>query len=459
MVGGNRASEHPSPADLDRFLRGELATHQAAPVVSHLLTGCLPCRQTMAPLAALLLFPRAEPPEVPASSLTKYDFPLFRAFANAGRIAATWQAERTDAACDRPLVGLPPPKPLSAAHRSVRDRARCEACIERSRSLRRRDPDGMLMSASFAVSLAERMEPQGQSSEQIADLQARAWAELGNARRVAGELADAEADLGRALDRADRGTGDRSLLADLMDLSASLFVDQRRFPEALRLLDGVEGLHRAAGDLHAAGRALVSKGTATGHALDHEAAIGLLVEALRLLDAQREPRLVLMAIHNLLMFLVEVGRSAEAARLFAQSRSLYRTYAVGLDRLRAGWLEGRIAAGQGDDASAETAFKEVRSGFVDAAMPYDAALVSLELAAVWLRRGRAAEIQGLVDEMLAIFQARRIRREAIGALLVLREACERQGATAALLQAVTAELQKLEREPQPLQTQRLRDDV
>jgi tetratricopeptide (TPR) repeat protein len=447
MSDWDRGSAHPSPADLDRFLRGELTTRQAAPVVAHLLAGCDDCRQIMAPLAMVMLNPQAEPPRLPSGSSAEYDFPLFRAFANARRFAASLETERAEVVRERALAEVPPPAPLSAEQRAARDRRRCVAFLVSCRSLRQSDPEGMVLLASLAVALAERIEASAGSAPDLADLRARAWAELGNARRVEGDLAAAEADLGRGLRSADQGTGDRALLVHLMDLSASLLVDQRRFPEAFHLLDAVERIHRAAGDLHAAGRALVSRGTAAGHALQPEEAIRLLGEALRLLDARRDPALVFMTVHNLLMFLVEVGRAGEAARLFAASRPLYTAHNGRLERLKIRWLEARIAAGLGDDAVAETAYAEVRTGFVAAELPYDAALVSLDLAAVWLRTGRTAEIRDLVDEMVAIFRVRNIRREAIAALLVLREACERRKATAALLRSVTSELQRLEREP------------
>jgi hypothetical protein len=447
MAEGDRGSEHPTPADLDCFLRGELSSKKAAGIVGHLLTGCARCRQAMAPLAAVILSPHSEPPEFPAERGSEYDFPLFRAFARARRYAAALERERAEALREWPLAAIPSPPPLTAEQRTARDWKRCEQFLERCRALRQSDPEGMVMLASLAVALSERIEPKGVTLAEIADLQAKVRAELGNARRITGDLPGAEGDLGHALHRADQGTGNGALLTHLMDLTASLFVDQRRFSEAFELLDCVEKMHRATGDLHAAGRALVSRGTAAGHALALEEAIRLLGEGLRLLDPRRDPKLVLMAIHNLLMFLPIVGRSSEAAHLLARSRALYAAYADRVDWLKARWLEGRIAAEQGDDATAETAYSEVRAGFSEAELPYDAALVSLDLAAVWLRNGRHREITGMIDETVAIFRARNIRREAIGALLMLREACERQGATAALLRTVTSELQRLEREP------------
>jgi tetratricopeptide (TPR) repeat protein len=402
----------------------------------------------MAPLAALILSPQTAPPEVPSSSYSEYDFPLFRAFAKARRYAAALEEERREATRERFLKALPQPAPPTPRQRTERDTALCESFLDRCKTLRHTDPEGAQMLASMAVSLAERIEPHGRSAQEITDLQARAWAELGNARRVACDLTGAERDLSRALRLAEQGTGSRALLAQLMDLTASLFIDQQRFAEAIQLLDGVERMHRAVGDLHAAGRALISKGTAAGYGLLNPGeAVRLLTEALRLLDPHREPDLVFMTIHNLLFYLVDSGRASEAARLFAQSRALYALHTGRIDLLRARWLEGRIASSQGDDAVAEAAFREVQAGFAEVDLPYDAALASIELAGIWLRAGRTREIRGLIDEMVAIFRARNIRREAIGALLMLREACERDRATAALLRTVTAELQRLEREP------------
>ncbi|HEX2644121.1 MAG TPA: hypothetical protein VHU81_14095, partial [Thermoanaerobaculia bacterium] len=98
------------------------------------------------------------------------------------------------------------------------------------------------------------------------------------------------------------------------------------------------------------------------------------------------------------------------------------------------------------DERAQRALLQVRNGFEQAELPYDAALVGLDLAAVWLRQGRTAEIRRLLDEILTEFRARNIRREAIGAVLMLKEALRKDGASLALLQAVEADLQRLGRE-------------
>ncbi|MFL6202663.1 MAG: hypothetical protein ACJ76J_26120 [Thermoanaerobaculia bacterium] len=440
---------HPRPAELEAFLLGQLAPGEAARVVAHLLTGCPSCRRQMEPLAGVVLTPNLISDE-PVQVGSEYDFPLFRAFAAARRYAASLARERCEAERDRedaPLREVPRPLARGGGSRAERDWLRCEQILARCRELRQIGPEAMVAAASLAVGLAEGISPDFRGLRQLADLQARAWAESGNARRVADDLRGAEADLACGLERAGQGTGDRRLLARLLDLTASLRTDQRRFDEAAQLLDWVYGIHSSLGESHDAGRALISKSNAVAYALDLEAAVRLLGEGLALIDAERDPKLALAAVHNLLSHLVEGGQIAEARRVFLQSRALYSAHGGPIEQLKARWLEGRIASGLHDSVAAERSFQDVRSGFAEAGLPYDLALVSLDLAELWLEQGRTREIRTLLDETVAIFQARSIRREAIAALLMLREAIERERATAVLLRTVASELQRLEGEP------------
>jgi tetratricopeptide (TPR) repeat protein len=312
---------------------------------------------------------------------------------------------------------------MSAYERTVRDELRCRTLMERSRALRQSDPEGMMISAALAVSIAEQMNPEhtlGRAA--LTDLQARALAELGNAYRVAGDLVSAEATLARALRHSGQGTGDPRLLAVIMDLNASLYIDQRRFSEAIWLLDGIYTIYQALGEQDQAGRTLISKGIAVGYSLDPNEALCLLSQGLLLIDAARDPKLVLAGVHSLLYFLVEDGRITEADHLFEISQPLYSSQAGSLDKLKARWLEGLIAANRGEDENAERILQEVRTGFAAAELPYDAALASLALAEVLLRTGRSHEVTVLVEELLTLFRSHCIRREAIGAFLLQRKA-------------------------------------
>src|SRR5215216_6168833 len=112
MAEGDRDDHHPSPAELDRFLLGELSPRQAAPLLAHLIRGCAQCRQKMEPMASVMLETRQNIPEPSLDAGTEYDFSLFRAFAAARRYADTrmpgiagLQACRC---CKKPLSRKPP---------------------------------------------------------------------------------------------------------------------------------------------------------------------------------------------------------------------------------------------------------------------------------------------------------------------------------------------------------------
>jgi tetratricopeptide (TPR) repeat protein len=448
MAKGERGEGHPSADELERFLLGEMSPRQAAPVVIHLLTGCGQCRQAMAPLASSMFVNEPTLEAAPQTSGAEYDFPLFKAFAAARGYAAA--VGREDLATRRTselpfLKEVPAPEGRSKARVALSPRERCEALLEQCRSLRHSDPEGMVMTASLAVALAERLDASQNEPAELADLQARAWAELGNAHRVADELPTAEADLAHALDLSSRGTGDPILLARLMDLTASLYIDQRRFQEAHELLDCVYAIYLRMGDQHAAARALISKGVSAGYAFDSEEAVSLLEQGILQADASRDPKLILAAVHNLLWCLLDAGRVDEVGALLHQIRSLYTVHGERFDELRARWLEGRVAAGQDREEEAEQAFLHVREAFKEADLTYDAAIASLDLAALWLHQGRTRETRSLIDEMVGVFRARNIRREALGALLMLREAVQKDQATTALLRSVAREFRRLER--------------
>jgi tetratricopeptide (TPR) repeat protein len=448
--GGERGERHPNAAELERFLLGEMSPRQAAPIISHLLSGCPQCREGMAPLASVVFAAGPLAPETVPSADSEYDFPMFKAFAAARQYASnlTREKEVGHPGDDNPLPKRPSTLEVLASQgqkRTARDRY--EILFEHCRNLRYSDPEGMILSASLALTLAERETATQGESPELADLEARAWAELGNAHRVANDLTMAEAALGHAMARSSQGTSDPLILARIMELTASLYTDQRRFKEAHRLLDCVYTVYHQAGEAQAAARTFISKGIASNYSLEPEEAIGFLVEGIRQIDSAHDPKLVLAAVHGLLWCLVDSGLAADAGRLLSGASPLYEVHGEEFDQLRRLWLEGRIASQLGEDARAEQALDQVREGFKTADLAYDVALVSLDLAALWLRQGRTLEIKELIDEMITIFRARSIQREALGALLMLKKAFETDQATAALLRTVTTELWRAERSP------------
>lgn len=388
--------------------------------------------------------PEPAAPEAEAGS--EYDFPLFKAFATARRYAASTERTKAGQPGDRAasILKVAPAPPEVSASRSERDWERCQRLLEVCRSLRYSDPEALVLTASLAVVLAERLDPAFRGPAALADLQAYAIAEFGNAKRVSDDLQSAEAELALALRRAAQGTGAPLLLAHLMDLAASLYVEQGRNDDARVLIDAVYAIHQREGDRHSTGRALIGKGFSAVNTLEYEEGIRFVSQGLGMVDAARDPRLVMSGVFNLVWSLVECGQAKQAEALFKHSRKLFSRQIERIDRIRFTWLEGRIAAALHDGELAERRLREARERFDELKMHGYVALVSLDLSALLLRAGRTAEIMAMIEETIAAFRTNGMSREAITTLLIVREALNKQQATETLLHATASELLRVE---------------
>jgi hypothetical protein len=75
-------------------------------------------------------------------------------------------------------------------------------------------------------------------------------------------------------------------------------------------------------------------------------------------------------------------------------------------------------------------------------------MVSLDLALLLLEQGRTAEVRTVAQEMLSIFQAQRIEREALAALRVFCDAAELETATVELVRRVERFLRRSQLDPE-----------
>lgn len=332
----------------------------------------------------------------------------------------------------------------------------CELICRKSREAATGDTVQAVELAELAVVAVGRLMPDRPfEKEWLVELQALAWAHLGNARRVLGELRSAEEAFSYADEMWEKGeveVGDPlGYGAVILDLKASLLRGQRRFGEAVKYLDQVVAAYRDGDpevrDAHLAGRALVKKAYTLDQMGEPERAVEALREAVPLLDPQGDSRLFLCVRHNLLLFLTNLGRHREAAALLPEVESLTREAGSALDHVRLRWAEGRIVAGLGQTARAVELFQAVRREFLAQGIGYDAALVSLELASLYAREGKTAEMKELAGEMLPVFQSRDVHREALAALAVFQQAVAREAAGAELVGRVAAFLDRARHDP------------
>ncbi|HEY0514072.1 MAG TPA: tetratricopeptide repeat protein, partial [Thermoanaerobaculia bacterium] len=278
-----------------------------------------------------------------------------------------------------------------------------ELLVERSLEASLQDPDFGEHLGLLALRLADHLDRERYGAERIADLRARAWAFVGNACRLRFDFQGADEAFGRAYQQLQKGTRDGLERAIFLDLKASLRRAERRFDESIRLLRRAVDLFLSHGERHRAGRSLVNLSTAYNYMGHSEDSVPVLTRAVELIDPERDPRLLLCARHNLVFVLAELGRFPEAQRLYRDARPLYRSFNEPWVQNRRRWVRGKIARGLGQLRRAETQFQAARDGFVAEGIPYDTALVSLELALLYAEQGRTDELKRLAAEMVPIF--------------------------------------------------------
>jgi tetratricopeptide (TPR) repeat protein len=316
-----------------------------------------------------------------------------------------------------------------------------ERLLAESRDSRYQDPLRMIYLAELAQAAADRLDPCQVPPEVIADTLATVWAELGNAYRLADLLDRAEAAFKSAVDALDQGSGDPLLAARIADRFASLLAHRRRFPEAFALLDRLASFYESRGEPHLAGRALIKRGAFAENAGDPETAIRYTLGGLELIQPERDATLLLSAVHNLVWSATDLGLYSLVAESLPRIRLLYCSSRLNALRLR--WLEGRLAAGTGQNAEAEAAFGDARAGFAKSRLIFPASLVTIDLALLFAQVGRRGEIIPLAEEVMTTFRALQVGREAILALLLLRRACEDTGQELARVVERLVEIRRL----------------
>jgi tetratricopeptide (TPR) repeat protein len=295
-----------------------------------------------------------------------------------------------------------------------------ELLVERSHGIATRDFILAEELGLLALRLSEVLDPDIYTSELIEDLRGRAWACVGNARRVRSDLRGAD----EAFEKADaclrRGSQDLFEQAIFCDLKSSLRRNQNLLEEALRLAHRALTIFRKLGQQNRVRSLLVKISTIHHRAGSIEQAIPFLYQAMGLIDPQQEPRLMLCIWHNLADDLAEVGRFSEALNLFRSTRQLYRAFPELHVQNQRKWVRAKIARGLGQYRWAELLFKSARNGLLVEGIPYDIGLISMDLAILYAHQGRVVDINRLALEMVVIFSGLRIHRETLAALILLR---------------------------------------
>lgn len=445
---------HPDRSALVAYFDGALQVAGEQRVEEHLRAGCLRCLMSLREyLSQLQGQRRAEGHALLSQGVnaSANDEELASYLSRVERKALLIEAEKLVAPGLMAELMLRPP---SNRRVLVREGLKyqllllSEALREESSKEVFRDLGRALELADLSAEVADCLDTTFYGRRIVADARALAWAGLGNCRRVAGDFFGAERSFQAALDFLERGTGSPTEEAEILSLLASLRTEQARFKEAIRLLEKSASTYRGLALPHLEGKALFKLGHTAIAAGEPDRALELFQSALDLLDEEQDSKLVFWAHHNIAACLSDSGAHGAAQEYLDRIAPLYAEFPD--DRaihLRRRWLEGRIAAGLHQLEKATSILGEIRSLFIEEDRAFDHALVSLDLASVYLESGQIDEVRRLVLDMYPIFRSQDIHREAIAALLLFERAVAADSATAALAQDISRYLNRARNNP------------
>jgi len=292
--------------------------------------------------------------------------------------------------------------------------------------------DRALELAEMAVEISQQVAAEPLMRKRI---EGYAGAHLGNAKRVHGKLQESDETFSRALPLWKAGKlGDPGLLneARILGLEASLRIEQQRPAEALVLLTEAVAVDREGETKYL----LVNRARALEQLGDYTGATIALRQAVPLIDANQEPRLLFGLRFNLLSTMCHLGLFSEAAEDLPKIRVLAERLGQALDLVRTRWIEGWVASGLGRRQEAVAALEQVSRDFSSREIPFDAALATLELAALYLEEGRTAEVRRLALALAWIFKSEAVHRQALATLRLFYDTAEKASVTVELARRI-----------------------
>jgi transcriptional regulator with XRE-family HTH domain/tetratricopeptide (TPR) repeat protein len=319
-----------------------------------------------------------------------------------------------------------------------------ERLCEESRRMAAHSADRALELAELAVEVAQRA---AVPERWRPFLVGYCWGFIGNARRVKGNLPFADEAFCRAEELWQAGAPEGWPLdgGRLLDLKASLRRHQGRFSESLALLNAVLMLPISSEDK---ARILLKKAFTYEQGGQWEKAVDTLKESEDLSADSGDLDLLFGIRFNLAVNFCHLDQYAQAAELIEEVRKAAVLLRRDLHLVRVLWLQGRADAGIGRKEQALTALEQVRKEFAVRQIAYDAALVSLEVAALRLEKDQTVAVRALAESMAWIFEAQGLHVHALAALDLFCRAAAREKATVELARRVHRFLERSRYNPQ-----------
>ena len=320
----------------------------------------------------------------------------------------------------------------------------CRLFFEYTEDLIFSDPRAGLEVAPMLPRLAQAM-PEGHSAgERIEHLERRikAYALWGSACRVAGQLEPAERRFRTAFLLCRKRRGTQAIRAELYWRWAALKSSQKQFEVALQLVDESVRIFKAEGDHQGEGTALATRGAIHAAARRFSDAVSTLSQVLSRFKLQ--PRAECSATHTLAYAVCQ----AEEPDLEAALLRLHRARQLlgprrSVQKARIYWIEGTIFLRRGSAFAerGERRYLKALQGFQKFQAPYEIALVSLDLSALYRFQKRWGELGELAADTYRRFRELREDKEALAALKLWNDAARARTLSEEILSDVKARLE------------------
>lgn len=246
---------------------------------------------------------------------------------------------------------------------------------------------------SLAVLAVQGMDHKRNSAAFKNDLLGTIWADTANVRRIHGEWTHAQAALRRADEHLDLGTGNPSIRARWLSISASLRTDQGARDEAMGYLEECRRIYEEQRDWPLVARTLVQM----AHCIvdhDPERALAFLDRA-KVSIPSEDPTLRWLAENIRAECLIILGRLEEALPAFGRAEALRPLQQRQNGKLRSTYTAARLLEALGRVREAEALFDEALSGDLHEGLHKDALLDLVYILGFHVRCGapeRAEEV-------------------------------------------------------------------
>ncbi len=270
--------------------------------------------------------------------------------------------------------------------------------------------------------------------EVLFDLHAQGWSWMANARRLADDLSGAEAAFSIA-EAYLAISGESLVQAEYLGQKATLRLWQGRIDEASRLSGRSLSIFRAKGKPREVTRSLIEGASILERAGEDSESVIYLTEAMKLLSADPEPYLELVAAFNLTNAYVKIGAFESAMEIFPRLFELKEKANAGEASLyHILWLEGRINDGLCELSAAVCHYRAAREGLLRLGKGIEAAIVSLDLALNCWKQEKSIQVRELTLEVIPILESIQYHTEAAAGLKLLQSAIEKDALTREVLQ-------------------------